>query len=105
MTERAAAAPDRTMAERCCCSRCRRCAAPSCSSFVNGSYISSPINPACRSIAAGFSVVKLVTDKATGEQWACKIMSLPPPGKQYNENESSRWVGAARQYKWVQYNG
>ncbi|KAL4424298.1 hypothetical protein ABPG75_001599 [Micractinium tetrahymenae] len=38
----------------------------------------------------GFSVVKLATDRATGEQWACKIMSLPPPGKQYNENESSR---------------
>lgn len=38
----------------------------------------------------GFSVVKLVTDKETGEQWACKVMSLPPPGKQYNENESSR---------------
>ncbi|PSC73989.1 CAMK CAMK1 kinase [Micractinium conductrix] len=38
----------------------------------------------------GFSVVKLATDKATGEHLACKIMSLPPPGKQYNENESSR---------------
>jgi serine/threonine protein kinase len=38
----------------------------------------------------GFSVVKLATDKETGQQWACKIMSLPPPGKQYNENESSR---------------
>lgn len=38
----------------------------------------------------GFSVVKLVTDRQTGEQWACKVMSLPPPGKQYNENESSR---------------
>ncbi len=31
---------------------------------------------------AGFSVVKLATDKETGQQWACKIMSLPPPGKQ-----------------------
>ncbi|KAI7836176.1 hypothetical protein COHA_009943 [Chlorella ohadii] len=38
----------------------------------------------------GFSVVKLATDKETGQQWACKIMSLPPPGKQFNENESSR---------------
>lgn len=38
----------------------------------------------------GFSVVKAATDKATGQQWACKIMSLPPPGKQFNENESSR---------------
>ncbi|KAL4442683.1 hypothetical protein ABPG77_006677 [Micractinium sp. CCAP 211/92] len=38
----------------------------------------------------GFSVVKLATDRHTGEQWACKVMSLPPPGKQYNENESSR---------------
>lgn len=38
----------------------------------------------------GFSVVKLATDRATGEQWACKIMSLPPPGQKYNENESSR---------------
>ncbi|EFN53546.1 hypothetical protein CHLNCDRAFT_136678 [Chlorella variabilis] len=38
----------------------------------------------------GFSVVKLATEKGSGEQWACKIMSLPPPGKHYNENESSR---------------
>lgn len=35
-------------------------------------------------------MVKAATDKATGQQWACKIMSLPPPGKQFNENESSR---------------
>lgn len=27
-------------------------------------------------------MVKLATDKETGQQWACKIMSLPPPGKQ-----------------------
>jgi calcium/calmodulin-dependent protein kinase I len=27
----------------------------------------------------GFSVVKLVTDRETGELWACKIMNLPPP--------------------------
>jgi hypothetical protein len=44
-------------------------------------------------------VVKLATDRATGQQWACKIMSLPPPGKQYNENES-RW-GRARVDGWV----
>lgn len=29
----------------------------------------------------GFSVVKLVTDRESGELWACKIMSLPPPGR------------------------
>lgn len=39
-------------------------------------------------------MVKLATDRATGQQWACKIMSLPPPGKQYNENES-RWAERA----------
>ena len=31
---------------------------------------------------AGFSVVKLATNRETGEQLACKIMSLPAPGKQ-----------------------
>ncbi|RMZ54148.1 hypothetical protein APUTEX25_005304 [Auxenochlorella protothecoides] len=28
----------------------------------------------------GFSVVKLATHKETGDEYACKIMSLPPPG-------------------------
>jgi hypothetical protein len=26
---------------------------------------------------SGFSIVKLATDRSTGEQYACKIMSLP----------------------------
>lgn len=38
--------------------------------------------PPPNTLSAGFSVVKLATDKETGQQWACKIMSLPPPGKQ-----------------------
>lgn len=39
---------------------------------------------------AGFSVVKTVTDRETGQQYACKIMSLPPPGKTVGDNESTR---------------
>ena len=36
-------------------------------------------------------MVKTVTDRQTGAQYACKIMSLPPPGKVCLEgNESSR---------------
>eukprot|EP00887_Chlorella_sp_A99_P006947 scaffold2.g6947.t1 len=38
----------------------------------------------------GFSVVKTVTDRGTGQQFACKIMSLPPPGKSVSDNESTR---------------
>ena len=38
----------------------------------------------------GFSVVKIVTDRETGEQFACKIMSLPPAGKRAGDHESSR---------------
>lgn len=44
--------------------------------------------------AAGFAVVKLATDKQTGEQFACKIMNLPPEGVDVGENENSRCVCA-----------
>jgi len=38
----------------------------------------------------GFSVVKMVTDRATGEVLACKVMTLPPPGKKAGDGESTR---------------
>jgi calcium/calmodulin-dependent protein kinase I len=31
-------------------------------------------------VLAGFSKVRLATERATGEQWACKIISLPRLG-------------------------
>ncbi|GFR45998.1 hypothetical protein Agub_g7475 [Astrephomene gubernaculifera] len=38
----------------------------------------------------GFSVVKLATDRATGVEYACKIMALPPVGQEVGENENTR---------------
>mmetsp|Transcript_31973 Transcript_31973/g.75979 ORF Transcript_31973/g.75979 Transcript_31973/m.75979 type:complete len:327 (+) Transcript_31973:241-1221(+) len=38
----------------------------------------------------GFSVVKLATEKATGTEWACKIMTLPKEGQAVSEEENSR---------------
>ena len=34
--------------------------------------------------------MKLATDKITGEVWACKIMTLPPPGQTAGDGESTR---------------
>eukprot|EP00887_Chlorella_sp_A99_P007840 scaffold20.g7840.t1 len=38
----------------------------------------------------GFSKVKLVTEKATGQQYACKVMPLPKPGHKLNEYFTTR---------------
>ena len=39
---------------------------------------------------AGFSVVKLVTHRTTGEKFACKVMSLPAPGAAATTNDNTR---------------
>lgn len=39
---------------------------------------------------AGFAVVKLGTEKATGGEYAVKIMALPEKGKIVGENENTR---------------
>jgi hypothetical protein len=39
---------------------------------------------------AGFAIVKLATDKKTGEQFAVKIMTLPPAGVEPGDNENTR---------------
>lgn len=44
--------------------------------------------------AAGFSIVKLAVDRASGKEYACKIMALPPVGQEVGENENTRWVRA-----------
>jgi hypothetical protein len=41
-------------------------------------------------LLAGFAVVKLGTDKKTGEQFAVKIMTLPPAGVEPGDNENTR---------------
>lgn len=38
----------------------------------------------------GFSVVKLVTDRENGQVWACKIMTVPEPGKEPGDGESTQ---------------
>jgi serine/threonine protein kinase len=38
----------------------------------------------------GFSVVKLATERESGDIWACKIMTLPAPGKNTGDGESTR---------------
>lgn len=38
----------------------------------------------------GFSIVKMVTDRETGEVMACKIMTLPPEGAKAADGESTR---------------
>lgn len=40
--------------------------------------------------AAGFAVVKLATERATGGEYAVKIMSLPERGRSVGDNENSR---------------
>ena len=40
--------------------------------------------------AAGFAVVKLGTDRNTGEEFAIKIMALPEVGRQTGDNENTR---------------
>ena len=39
---------------------------------------------------AGFAVVKLGTDRQTGEEFAIKIMALPEVGKTAGDNENTR---------------
>ena len=34
--------------------------------------------------------MRLATHRETGEQWACKIIPLPKPGRRFNENMSNR---------------
>ncbi|GAB4813322.1 hypothetical protein N2152v2_000368 [Parachlorella kessleri] len=38
----------------------------------------------------GFSVVKLVTHRTSGEKYACKVMSLPAPGATATANDNTR---------------
>ena len=38
----------------------------------------------------GFAVVKLATEKATGGEYAVKIMALPEKGRIVGENENTR---------------
>ena len=40
--------------------------------------------------AAGFSKVKIITDRETKQQWACKIMSLPPADSESKEDQENR---------------
>jgi hypothetical protein len=40
---------------------------------------------------AGFAIVKLATERSTGQQYAVKIMTLPPVGVEPGDNESTRW--------------
>ena len=39
---------------------------------------------------AGFAVVRLGTDKSSGEEFAIKIMALPEVGRQTGDNENTR---------------
>ena len=41
-------------------------------------------------IDAGFAVVKLATDRNTGEEFAVKIMALPEPNAKAGDNENTR---------------
>ena len=41
-------------------------------------------------VLPGFAVVKLGTDKSSGEEFAIKIMALPPIGQQTGDNENTR---------------
>ena len=49
-----------------------------------------PWHACCRVGTGGFSVVKRVTDRETGENLACKIMTLPPDGGVAADGESTR---------------
>lgn len=46
---------------------------------------------ACTCARPGFAIVKLATDRKTQEQYAVKIMTLPPMGVQPGDNESTRY--------------
>jgi len=39
---------------------------------------------------AGFAVVKLATDRTTGEEYAVKIMALPEANAKAGDNENTR---------------
>ena len=39
---------------------------------------------------AGFAVVKLATDRKSGEEFAVKIMALPEPNAKAGDNENTR---------------
>ena len=41
-------------------------------------------------LATGFAVVKLATDKSTGEEYACKIMALPAVNARATDSENTR---------------
>ncbi len=41
---------------------------------------------------AGFAIVKLGTDKQTGEEWAIKIMALPEENSKPTDNENTRYA-------------
>eukprot|EP00873_Tetraselmis_striata_P041069 jgi/Tetstr1/461333/TSEL_006459.t1 len=38
----------------------------------------------------GFSVVKLAVDRTTGDEYACKVMALPPPGAELDDYSNTR---------------
>lgn len=44
----------------------------------------------------GFAIVKLATDRKSGQQFAVKIMTLPPADVEPGDNENSRCVPRAR---------
>jgi calcium/calmodulin-dependent protein kinase I len=37
----------------------------------------------------GFAVVRLATDRATGKEWAVKVMLLPRQGQQPGDNDNT----------------
>lgn len=43
------------------------------------------------SLDAGFAVVKLATDRSSGEEYAVKIMALPEPNAKAGDNENTRY--------------
>lgn len=42
------------------------------------------------SLDVGFAVVKLATDRSSGEEYAVKIMALPEPNAKAGDNENTR---------------
>ena len=45
-------------------------------------------------LLSGFAVVKLATEKSSGEEFAVKIMALPEANAKAGDNENTRWVDA-----------
>ncbi len=43
----------------------------------------------------GFAVVKLATERHTGEEYAVKIMALPEPNAKAGDNENTRYSACA----------